>query len=91
MPVINERDKKIIRKISEKYHVRRVLLFGSSASPDTESRDIDIAVEGVPTEQFYDFYGDLMLAVSKPIDVIDLSGTSMFIKMIQQEGIVLYG
>jgi len=89
--MISERDKKTIQKISKKYHVRRVLLFGSGASAETESRDIDIAVEGVATEQFYDFYGELMLAVSKPIDVIDLSGTSMFVEMIRQEGIVLYG
>ena len=28
--MITEKDKKIIQEISKKYHVRRVLLFGSS-------------------------------------------------------------
>ncbi len=36
-------------------------------------------------------YGDLMLGLSKPVDVIDLSGNSKFTKMIRQEGIPLYG
>ena len=87
--MIAEADKKIIREISRRYHVTRVLLFGSSLA--LESRDIDIAVEGIPPKDFYSFYGDLMLALSKPVDVIDLSGTSKFIKMVQQEGVPLYG
>jgi len=87
--MITEADKKTIREISEKYHATRVLLFGSSLT--LKSHDIDIAVEGIPQKDFYSFYGDLMLTLSKPVDVIDLSGTSKFIKMVQQEGVPLYG
>ncbi len=88
--MISEKDKEIIREISKKYHVKRVLLFGSSLYHTRESRDIDIAVEGIPPEDFFKYFGELMLNLSKPIDVIDLSGTSKFIKLILQEGVPLY-
>jgi len=89
--MITDTDKKTIREISKKYLAKRVLLFGSSLNPIKESRDIDIAVEGIPPEDFFKYYGDLLLKLSKPIDVIDLSVTSKFVKLIEQEGVVLYG
>ena len=89
--MITKADKKIIWEMSEKYHAKRVLLFGSSLTHKKESHDIDIAVEGISPEDFYCFYGDLMFSLSKPVDVIDISGTSKFIKLILQEGVLLYG
>lgn len=89
--MITDADKKTIREISGKYHAKRVLLFGSSLDPEKESRDIDVAVEGISPKEFYRYYGDLMLSLSKPVDVIDISGTSKFVKLILQEGILLYG
>ena len=89
--MIAESDKRKIREISEKYHAKRVLLFGSCLDVTRESRDIDIAVEGVSPEDFFKYYGDLMLKLSKPIDVIDLSERSKFTKLIRQEGVLLYG
>ncbi len=89
--MITEADKKTIREISEKYHAERVLLFGSSIDYSKESHDIDIAVEGVSPKDFFKYYGDLILRLSKPVDVVDLSSTSKFTKLIQQEGIPLYG
>jgi predicted nucleotidyltransferase len=89
--MISETEKRTIRKIAEKYSVKRVLLFGSSLAPGKEGRDIDLAVEGIAPQDFFEFYGDLLLKLSKPVDVVDLSGTSKFIKMIKLEGIPLYG
>lgn len=89
--MITESEKRTIREISKRYAVKRVLLFGSSLVIDKESRDIDLAVEGISPGDFFRYYGDLMLGLSKPVDVIDLSGTSKFTKMIRQEGIPLYG
>lgn len=88
--MITELEKKVIREISEKYRAKRVLLFGSSLDTTKESRDIDIAVEGVQPKEFFKYYGDLLLTISRPVDVVDLSGTSKFVKLIQQEGVVLY-
>ncbi|MHC4442152.1 MAG: nucleotidyltransferase family protein [Planctomycetota bacterium] len=89
--MITEKDKQTIREISEKYHARRVLLFGSSIDPARESHDIDIAVEGILPEDFFKYYGDLMLRLSKPVDVVELDSSSKFNKLILQEGIPLYG
>ena len=89
--MITEDDKKTIREISKKYHAKRVLLFGSALDPERESRDIDIAVDGISPEDFYRYYGDLILSLSKPVDVIGISGSSKFIELILQEGVLLYG
>ena len=89
--MISESDKRKIREISEKYHAKRVLLFGSSLDVAGESHDIDIAVEGISPEDFFKYYGDLMLKLSKPVDVIDLSESSKFTELVQQEGVTLYG
>jgi uncharacterized protein len=88
--MITDIDKKAIQQIATKYHVKRVVLFGSSLSSDRESRDIDLGVEGVDERDFFSFYGDLIFALSKPVDVIDLSVRSRFVDLINREGIPLY-
>ncbi|OPX29115.1 MAG: hypothetical protein B1H08_04630 [Candidatus Omnitrophica bacterium 4484_171] len=89
--MISEIDKKIIRELSEKYHIKRVLLFGSSLDPAKESRDIDITVEGIRPRGFFKYYGDLLLKLPKPVDVIDLFETSRFAALARKEGIPIYG
>ena len=89
--MITDDDKVTIREISKRYHATRVLLFGSSILPEKESHDIDIAVEGIAPKDFFRFYGELLFSLSKPVDVIDLSGSSKFIQMIRRDGILIYG
>jgi predicted nucleotidyltransferase len=89
--MISEKDKKTIRELSDKYHVKKVLLFGSSADPVKEGHDIDLAVEGIDPKEFFDYYGDLMLKLSKPIDLIDLSETSKFVDLVKRDGVPIYG
>jgi predicted nucleotidyltransferase len=89
--MITNEDRIKIQEISKKYRAKRVLLFGSSIIPEKESHDIDIAVEGIPPEDFYRYYGDLLFELSKPVDVVDLTVDSKFIKIVKQEGILLYG
>jgi predicted nucleotidyltransferase len=88
--MIADKDRRIIAEMAAKYHVKRVILFGSSLSPDEESRDIDIGVEGLEEKDFFAFYGELMCALSKPVDVVDLSTKSRFVELIQREGIPLH-
>ncbi len=89
--MISETDKKIIRELSEKYRVKKVLLFGSNLDPVKEGRDIDLAVDGIDPREFFKYYGDLMLNLSKPVDLIDLSETSKFVTLVKEEGIPIYG
>ncbi len=87
--MITKKDKQVITKLSQEYNVKQILLFGSSLTG--VGNDIDLAVEGIKPEKFYSFYGDLMFALSKPVDLIDLSSTSKFIQMVRKEGVNLYG
>jgi uncharacterized protein len=89
--MISQKDRIAIIRISKKYKMSRLLLFGSSASPDKEGNDIDLAVEGIAPADFFIFYGDLLFNVSKPVDLIDLSSKSRFNKMIAVEGIPING
>jgi predicted nucleotidyltransferase len=88
--MISERDKAAIREIAGKYRASKVVLFGSSLSATAESRDIDIAVAGIADKDFFSFYGELMRALSKPVDVVDLSKKSRFIDLVLKEGVVLH-
>jgi len=89
--MITKMEKQTIEKISRKYQAKRVMLFGSCLDPQKQNNDIDIAVEGIPNKEFYRFYGDLMFALSKPVDVIDLSSQTKFVQLVKQEGLLLYG
>ena len=88
--MITDKDKEIIERVARKYQVKRVVLFGSSISPSREYRDIDIAVEGIREKEFYTFYGELLCALSKPVDVVDLSRKTRFVELILREGVPLY-
>jgi predicted nucleotidyltransferase len=88
--MITDTDKKIIEQLARKYHAKRVVLFGSSLSPTQQSRDIDIGIEGIDEKDFYVFYGELLCALSKPVDLIDLSKKTRFIELILREAIPLY-
>jgi predicted nucleotidyltransferase len=85
--MITETDREIIETISAKYGAKRVILFGSSLSADQESSDIDIAVEGIDGREFFTFYGELLFALSKPVDVVDLSTRSRFTELIKREAV----
>ena len=88
--MIADSDRRIIEEMAEKYHAKRVVLFGSCLSFQGESRDIDIGVEGIAEEDFFTFYGELLLTLSKPVDVVDLSAKSRFAELIRREGIAIY-
>jgi uncharacterized protein len=89
--MITDDDKKLIEEISRRHHATKVMLFGSSTDPEKDSRDIDIAVEGIPAKDFFKYYGDLIFSLSKPVDLVDLKGSSKFIKLILQKGTLIYG
>lgn len=88
--MIDETDKRKIQQIAGKYCATQVLLFGSSLIPGRKAHDIDIAVEGVAEKDFFAFYGEIMCALSKPVDVVDLSVKSRFTSMIRREGVAIH-
>ena len=50
-----------------------IYLFGSVITGNAHQySDIDIAVKGIAPEHFFQIYGELMLLLSHPVDLIDL-------------------
>ena len=88
--MISNSDKARIKKLSARFGVTRVLLFGSSTEPGPGGRDIDLAVEGIRPQDFFRFYGELVFSLSKPVDLIDLAQRSKFSEIIRREGIPVY-
>lgn len=89
--MISEEDKKRLTEIADKYRVSKLYLFGSNLDNERDSNDIDLAVEGIPGTLFFKFYGELILSLSKPVDLIDLKKRSKFNNIVKSEGILLYG
>ncbi|MCK4308560.1 MAG: hypothetical protein KAW42_01120 [Candidatus Atribacteria bacterium] len=88
--MISENDMSIILKYAKKYKLKKIILFGSSKER-TKARDIDVGVQGVAPELFFDFCWELYRDLSKPVDVIDLSRDCQFNRLIKKDGLVLYG
>ena len=89
--MISENDKKEILELAKKYKVKRIILFGSGSKDKIKSRDIDLAVEGIPDRLFFKFYSELIFNLSQPVDLIDLSRKNKFTEIVSSEGIQLYG
>jgi len=89
--MITEKDKNAISALARQYGVHKIFLFGSSAESQKEARDIDLGVIGIEPRLFFKFYGDLMLSLSKPVDLIDLSKDTRFNAMVKRDGIPIYG
>ncbi len=89
--MISEKDKKAILDLAKKYKVKRIILFGSALKDKIKSRDIDLAVEGIPDKLFFKFYSELIFSLSKPVDLVDLSKKSKFSEILTSEGIQIYG
>lgn len=88
--MISEKDKNRIIEYAKKYKVSSVILFGSSLERD-DARDIDIGIKGIRPELFFNFYGELMRHLSKPIDIVDLSIECLFNKLVEERGVRIYG
>jgi hypothetical protein len=50
-----------------------------------------LGVIGIEPRWFFEFYGDLMFCLSKPVDIVDLSKDTRFNAIIKREGIPIYG
>lgn len=89
--MITDVDKAVIVDVAKKYRAGRVLLFGSSLSDRADAHDIDLGVEGIPPRDFFRFYADLLLRLSKPVDVVDLTHRSAFTSLVRRDGVPVYG
>ena len=57
-----------------------IFVFGSTARGDFEDdSDLDIAI---PADQFFSIYGELMMRLSRPVDLVDLDLQKRFGKQL---------
>ena len=89
--MVSQTDIKTIKRLSGKYNARKVVLFGSSLDPQRQAHDIDLGVEGIASKDYYRYCGELMMSLSKPVDIVDLSVPCQFIDLVLEKGVVLYG
>lgn len=88
--MISEKDKNVILMHARKYKVEKIILFGSGKEK-ADAQDIDIGVKGVTPAKFFDFCWELYRDLSKPVDVIDLTNQCSFNRLIEKDGLVIYG
>jgi len=88
--MISEKDKATILKYAKKYNLSTVILFGSCLDRE-DPNDIDIGIKGIEPELFFKFYGELLLEITKPIDIVNLDKNNPFNKLVEKEGMNLYG
>ena len=86
-----EKSKLEIKKYFSDKEIKSVYITGSILIPGkfTQRSDIDIAVEGIDADEFFSLYGDLMFALPKPIDLIDIKKDEPFSSMILKEAVLL--
>lgn len=64
-----------------------VFLFGSLAHGNIhEGTDIDLAVRGCPTGQYFVILGKLFLELDYPVDLVNLDKPDVFAKFLEEQG-----
>ena len=82
--------RKTVAAYAKEYDVDAVWLFGSALADEDRALDIDLAVEGIAPERFFDFYARLFFELPKPVDLVDLSQNPPIAAIIREKGIRIY-
>lgn len=80
----------VITACAREFDAGAIWLFGSSIEEPDQARDIDLAVEGLAPEKFLKFYGRLMFALPKPVDLVDLSLRPPIEPIVRERGVRIY-
>ncbi|MBI3762263.1 MAG: nucleotidyltransferase domain-containing protein [Chloroflexi bacterium] len=84
--------RQMAEQLVKQHGAKRVILFGSVAQKRRLRRDsdIDLAVEGMPAENFYKIVGDLRTDNGRAVDLIRLeTARESLRKLIMLEGVEL--
>ncbi len=78
--------------LATEYEVKKVILFGSALAPGAfrENSDIDLAVEGLSKERFFEAYGTLSWSSPYDVDLKPIENLTPLIQARVREGSVLY-
>jgi len=79
-----------VRACAKDFGVKSVWLFGSALGDEDKAIDIDLAVEGLVPEKFFDFYGRLFFELPKPVDLVDMEQEQPITAIIRSSGVRIY-
>ena len=79
-------------ELAKKYDIGKLYLVGSIIHKEPDKvADYDFAIDEYNPEIFFKFYSKLFQAMSKTVDLIDLSGEqTLFKKIVRSEGKLVY-
>lgn len=82
------RDIRAAVSILQALGANEVYVFGSlvEGSDPAAARDLDIAVLGLPPEQFFHAYGQLIMELDHDFDVVDLGNPAAFGRRLKDSG-----
>jgi predicted nucleotidyltransferase len=76
-------------ELAKEFGATRLILFGSAAENLSTARDIDLACDGVTGWAFYELGARLEEELQKPLDLVPLTPSNRFTRLIEQRGKVL--
>ena len=79
----------MIVAMGRQYGATRLILFGGVVERPEETKDIDLACDGISGWKLYEFSAKLEETLRIPMDVIPLSPPNRFTKYIERKGKVL--
>ena len=88
--MISPKLKDVVKACADEFKVKTVWLFGSALEDESKATDIDIAVEGLAPEKFFEFYGRLFFELPKPVDLVDMSQEPPIAVIVREKGVRIY-
>jgi predicted nucleotidyltransferase len=87
LPKSYRSDVKTAINILAKEGCKEIYLFGSLVDGESTDRsDIDLTVTGIRKEDFFEIYGELMMSLEHPVDLINLEKKSRFVSYLKEKG-----
>ncbi|MEW6607671.1 MAG: DNA polymerase III subunit beta [bacterium] len=86
---INQGQIEKIVSLAKIYGATRLILFGSALEMPLETKDIDLACEGVTGWKIYELAAKLEEELETPLDIVPLSPPTRFTRYIETKGKVL--
>ncbi len=88
MAITQTQIEKII-SIAKRYGADRLILFGGAAESADDTKDIDIACDGVGGWKLYELAAQIEDELHIPLDLIPLKPSSRFTKLIERKGKII--
>ena len=74
-------------KILKAANCNEIFLFGSlAAGTNHHNSDIDLAIRGCPSGQFFTLFGQLLLTLDHSVDLVHLDKQDALARYLEQEG-----